>query len=167
MMFKPLQEAHRWKWSRVRAPKLKSSLLDLVNGDGDWWSYILPSRWSFEDRSVVLFEAPERPGTCAAAGPSAARGAARNSWPLRMRVRPWGDRCRPREEGRRAPAGKLPPWRCKKGFHKYPTHPPAPKSGELFHRLNLLYLHNHLQTEIQVSCNQSFQRFVIECAINP
>lgn len=76
-------------------------------------------------------------------------------------------RRRPPEEGRRAPAEKPPPQRPKKGSHQHPTHPPAPKSGELFHRLRLLHLHNHLQTAIQVSCSQSFERFVIECAINP
>lgn len=99
------------------------------------------------------------PPGCAQQLPSANETATRRA--------PAGRR-QPREEGRRAPAEKLlPPRRPEKGFHQHPTHPPAPKSGELFHRLRLLHLHNHLQTEIQVSRSQSFQRFVIECAINP
>lgn len=72
------------------------------------------------------------------------------------------------EEGWRAQVRKLPHQHSKKDFHKYPPrNPPAAKSGELFHRLNRLHLHNHPQAEIQVSCNQSFQRFVIQYAINP
>lgn len=61
----------------------------------------------------------------------------------------------------------LPPQALYEGFPKYPKQPPALKSGELFQRYSHLHLHNHLQTEIQVSCNQSFQRSVIESAINP
>lgn len=123
-------------------------------------------------RSAVLSEPSGRTGYLRRrrlqCGP---RGCAQQLPSANERPRPGGDpRPRPpppRREGRRAPAEKPPPRSSEKGFHQYPTHPPAPKSGELFHRLRLLHLHNHLQTAIQVSCSQSFQRFVIECAINP
>lgn len=117
-----------------------------------------------------LFLSPQgKQATCAAVGPSAVRLAARNSWPLRVSE---CDLERTRlgiTAGLAARGGVLSaaPATPQEGITQIPQAPLALKSGELFQRLSRLHLHNHLQTEIQVSCNQSFQGSVIECAINP
>lgn len=134
----------------------------------------LPSPLGYAGHQPARFEALSEA--------SGRTGYLRRRWPWRgprgcAQQLPWANetatrrgsagRRQPREEGRGVPAEKPLPLRSDRGFHRHATHPPAPKSGELFHRLRRLRLHNHLQTEIQVSCSQSFQRFVIECAINP
>lgn len=117
-------------------------------------------------RFAVLAQPSGRTGYLRRRCPSAARGAARNSWPLQMSATQRGPARPPppppawrggaKGTGRKAASPALP-----EGLSQTPHAPRAPKSGELFHRLSRLHLHNHLQTEIQVSCNQSFQMFTI------